>query len=471
MATKKLEPVAVAFVHKELAHDSQLTEEIDDATTALVQPYASYSKDEMPSMGDVFLAPNVDVDSMSGALTGYVATVMGSAPASGVITNALGTGTTWFRVNKDKRRIEDDDLEREFKPIETLPSGVHISVVTGLEYPRIVHYVVAHGNDNVAAQAFADKVASSGASLDDITAGALSDGYNDVINRSLEVRRRAITEFLSAHKLAYDEATSESNMLSNFVVRSDALSEKAHSALVGPKNVHLVYAGVADPLESHSGIMMYRGPIAGYSLFAGPTKTVKARASVAWSNADSVERPFSMFPVDTGRFLGKQTGRTEDRHKDSSATIKDLHRRRVKTSGAVRSYNPLGEVAMHAPNDAHFIATLTALGAPPGGKVTQQHFDAVVTQVPALETRDMSLEELVFVANNAKETLLPVETNSFIRMLANWPAAGQQKLSEVFAKQQDDAVNVDVNLLRSMAKHAASQVEVAKEPVSEDFAE
>ena len=475
----KLEPI-VAFVHKELVHSSQSSDDIDLAVAKLVQPYASYDKNEMPAMRDVYLAPNVDIAPETGALTGYVATVMGSAPAAGVVTSALGTGTSWYRVlskDGDKlRKIEDDDLERIFKPIDTLPAGVRVSIVSGMEYPSIVHYAVVHGNDVVAAEAFADKVAGSSATLDDVMTGPYASAYTDVIARSHEARRQAAVAFIEAHGLALDEKVPESNVVSHFMLRSAPLSEAAHSSLVGPKNVFLVYAGVADTSEAHSGVMMYRGPIAGYTLFTGPTKTVKTRASVAWSNADlsaasaTKHRPFSMLPVDTGRFLGKATQRTADRHKGTNATIANVHQRRVKTSGAVRSYNPLADVVMHAPNDPHLISSLTALGMPPGGLVTSQILDVVVTQVPALETRDMSLDELVYVASRATEKTLPVATQSFLRMLANWPLAGEKKLSEVFASQHDDVVDVNVDMLQAMAKHAAAAAAVTT-PTTLDYAE
>ena len=447
-------------LHSDLVHASTMTPELNIAIAAFMQPYVSVT-DALPAMRDVYLSPSTGVDA-DGRLRGYVASVVGSASATaGVLTPAIGTGTTWLRVTSaEGRRINDDDLERAFEPLHSYTTaGMRVSVVSGLEYPSIVHYVVVHGNDAEAAAALVAQATKSRASVDDLMSGSLAAAYAEVIKRSYEARLKSADEFMRAHGLELDETVAAANQLSDFIVHSPALSEVAKSSRLGAKNVHLVYSDVADPSHAHTGVLMYRGPIAGYTHFAGAAKTVKGRASVAWSNAELADtrekRPFSMMPVDTGTFLGTHTRRTADRHKNTSAVIRNVHQRRVKWSGAVRSYNPLAEVVMHAPNDAHVLDALSRLGVPPGGAVVPQTLDVVVTELPAIDTCSMTLAELVSVASKASEKRLPVDTGTFVRMLGTYPSAGSLELASVFSSQADGAVNVDVELLRDIA---ASQV-------------
>ena len=366
-------------------------------------------------------------------------------------------------TSADGSRVNDEALEHAFAPVGeayTTP-GMRVSVVSGLEYPSIVHYIVVQGNDSEAAEALVAQAKKSRATLDDLVSGSLAPAYTDVIKRSYEARLKSADEFMRAHGLELDDAVPAANQLSNFIVHSPALSEVAKSSRTGAKNIHLVYADVADPSHAHSGVMMYRGAIAGYTHFAGAAKTVKGRASVAWSNAEladtHVKRPFSMMPVDTGIFLGSHTRRAADRHKNTSALIREVHARRVKWSGAVRSFNPLAEVVMHAPNDTHVIEALTRLGVPPGGVVVPQTLDVVVTELPALDTSAMSLDELVGIASKAEEKRLPVDTGSFVRMLASYPAAGELELANVFSSQHNGTVDVNVELLRDMSSSTSTK--------------
>jgi hypothetical protein len=449
--------------HDELVHESAMTPELELAAVRLSKPYLNVNAGA-PAMHDLYLLPNVRVGE-SGALSGYVATIEGSAPASGVVTEALGEGTTWLRVTKAAgSRIDDDELERAFTPITTASPGLRVSVVSGVEYPARVHYIVVHGNDVETAAAFADSIKKSAATLDDVMqmSGRHHEAYLEVMQRSRDARLRTANEFMRSHSLVADESSDQTALAdvpSTYLVHSPALSEAAQSTRMLAKNVYLAYSDAVDPNDAHSGVMVYRGPIAGYTLFKGPAKTIKGRDSAAFSNAQlsslsakhSGERVFSVLPADTGDYLGKHSRRAADRHKNTSAAIADVQTRRVKWTGAVRSYNPSSERIMHAPNDTHLISAFSSLGVPPGGVVTSQLLDVVVTQLPALETADMSLEELVTIADNATEETLPVRTGAFVAMLSSYPYTHSVDLSSVFAGQRGDTVAVDVNLLRNIS--------------------
>lgn len=459
-----------ATKHDELVHPSVDTPEFEDAVASLLAPYASYSKDAAPLMRDLYLAPNAGIEPTSGALRGYVAAVSGMAPATaseegetGVLTSAIGTGTTWLRVKTaDGRRIEDDALEKAFKPVDeyTTP-GMRVAVVTGLEYPALVHYVVVTGNDVAAATALVEAASKSKASVEDVVAGALAPALDSVMKKSHDARVRTANEFMAAHGLAADESVAVSNAPTNFFVHSAALSVPAESSQRGAHNVYLAYSAVADPSTAHSGLMLYRGPIAGAARFMGPATTSKGLPSSAWSNAklapNSPEyRPFSMMPADTGLYTPGTKGRIADRHKGSSPVFANLHTRRVKQSGAIQSYNPLANEIYHSPHDEWFTSSLARLGTPLGERLSCELFEAVTTQLPALDTTRMALGELVELATKASEKEFRVETGAFLKMIAPWPKAASQPLATIFANQKHGAVAVSVDMLRAIYSHAAA---------------
>ena len=462
MATLHDDPVSDAYggggeglpaLHKELLHDSRNNEQLDAAIKRLIRPYLMATG--RPQMHDVVLAPNTSVIGGGAELSGFVATVEGRALAVGtIVTEALGSGTTWFRVTgANGAKIDDDALAAAFKPLEYSHTGMRVSIVSGLEYPSTAHYVVVHGNDMGAARALVAKAAAAHATVEDVVKGELAAEYAALIKRSYSARTKTAAEFVRAHGLEMDGKAAPGNVQTHFIEHSHALSEKAQSSRVAASNVFVVYNNVIDPSEAHSGAMMYRGPIAGYTFIAGPKHTVKGTASAAWTNADvlpNVAHPFSMLPADTGLYIGAKSRRAPDRHKNTNERVREAHSRRVRWSGPVSSYNPLAEQIMHAPTDAHVIDTFSALGAPPGGAISMQLFDVVVTEVPGLITTNMSLDALVDIAEKSTEKSLPVNTGSFLRALAAWPDAPKQRLATLFASQHGDVVDVDVATLKTI---------------------
>lgn len=434
--------LALPTVHKELVHSS-VHDALDEGISELICQYAGVSG-QSATMHNLYLAPNAAITD-EGRLTGYVATINGSAPADPVVTATTGAGTTWLRVNgaEDAQR-----LAAVFRP-----SGAHknmrVSVVSGDEYPSTVQYIVAEGNDHEAATALASEVEHTRATLDDVVEGRLAADYVQVIQRSKDARMRAIQEFMSAHGLESTGAQ-EGDHVSDYLVKVRALSKQAVSARIAGSNVYAAYSGVADPSESTLGVMVYRGPIAGYSLIKEREHSVGGKAANSWVNASSV-RPFSMFPVDTGRFT-KGSSRAADRNRETNDRVRAAHAERVKWAGKVSSYNPRALEVFHAPDDLHLIGAHKKLGVVPGGSITQQHLNTLVCEVPGLVTSDLPLERLVDVAERSTERSLPVKTGSFLRMLAQWDDAPAQRLSKLFETQEGDQVDVDTDVLKAMHK-------------------
>jgi len=241
--------------------------------------------------------------------------------------------------------------------------------------------------------------------------------------------------------------------MSNFIMNVRALSKAASSSRVSGKNVYAAYVGVADPSEAHSGVMMYRGPIAGYALYTGSVHSAAGKPSVSFTNEHG-QRPFSMFPVDTGLVADIKSAsskdRATDRHRDTNERVREAHARRVRWTGKVSSYNPQALSIYYAPNDLHLLSALKRLGVEPGGRINQQILNTLVCEVPPLDTKNLSLAALVDIADRSSERTLPVKTAAFLRMVADWPDAASQRLSELFSSQAGDCVDVDTEVLKTI---------------------
>jgi hypothetical protein len=463
-------------IHKQFVHASASTPELKRAILAFIGPYVSRTE-APPAIRDVLLMPNARANADTGRLEGYVATVAGIAAAAGVLAPDTGLGRSWFRVTKtDATPVVDTELVTNFEPLgeRYTHTGMRVSVVKGEEYPNMVHYLVVEGADREASAALLAQTTRARASLDDVVAGSLSALYTHALGAAKDAREKTAREFMTAHGFDVDGAAnpSQGEMLMNYVTLSEALSEPARSSRVGAKNMYLVYSHAADPSRSTSGVLMYRGPTAGYILHTGEARNVKGRQFLSFTNAelvvadspsvkaDSTTRLFSAWPADTGVYVGAHSNRTPDRHKGTSPAMAEVHAARVKWSGAVRSYNPLGETIMHAPNDSHLIACLTRLGAPPGGKVTPLTLENVVTELAPLDTRSMTPAELLVVARRASETTLPVATARVVAMLADHGAGVETlDLKTLFSSQQlgeGGSVDVDTGLLVQLATKSAS---------------
>ena len=440
--------LALPTVHKELVHEKAVSA-LEDAISNLIIEYTGVAG-ARPTMHDVFLAPNAGTDAKN-RLHGYVATVDGTAPAEALISDTLGSGITWMRVEGAEDAAE---LEKKFTATGMMP-GMIVSVVSGDEYPSTVQYIVAQGNDQTAAADLAAKVARTRASLDTVLTGSMAKDYVAVLTRSKDARMQALTQFMSTHQLEAT-GTGSGNITSNFIINVRALSKAAASSRVSGKNVYAAYSGVADPSEAHSGVMVYRGPIAGYVLYTGNVHSAAGKPSVSFTNENS-NRPFSIFPIDTGRALkSTSSSRALDRHRDTNERVREAHARRVRWTGKVSSFNPQALSVYHAPNDFHLLSALSRLGVEPGGRINQQILNTLVCEVPALETKNLSLPELVDVAQQSTERTLPVSTTSFLNMLASWPDAASQRLSELFSSQHNDTVDVDTEILKAIHSSSSS---------------
>ena len=155
----------------EFVPESRQTAALQAATVALVEPWVSQRLGRggtEQGMSALFLAPNVtatDVGAVgtsataAGAaplLSGWVATLHPEARVprggGGVVTAALGSGTSWFRVASAS--VDEARLLRGFRAagaVADLPAGVSVALVSGKEDFEPVHYIVARGNDAAAA--------------------------------------------------------------------------------------------------------------------------------------------------------------------------------------------------------------------------------------------------------------------------------------------------------------------------------
>jgi len=139
-------------VHKALAHTTT-HDRLDPAISQLITPYTGVAG-RKPTLHDLYLAPNASVVDDDQRLAGFVATVDGSAPAAPLVTERLGTGTTWLRLEETPSL---SSLEKSFAPQLADGAQMLVAVVKGNEYPSQVHYIVVAGNDRESARALAAK--------------------------------------------------------------------------------------------------------------------------------------------------------------------------------------------------------------------------------------------------------------------------------------------------------------------------
>jgi len=461
--------VRVPDVYNDLVHASRKDAALSKAVERLVAPFISMNG-EAPTMTELHLASNVALDAGT-RLSGFVALVQGEAPALPLLAgDQLGTGLTWFRLKDvEEPRLVKDFSSRAAPGFALDASGApegRVTVARGTEYPNTVFYLVVEANDRAAAAALREAVAKAGASVKDMvkTSGELKTKFQAVFRASRELRTSMALRFAEAHGLAIDTAASPGEQDTHVIQHSPLYSEASGGAGRDNRDAFLVYDNVVDCSEAHAGVLLFKGPISGYTLITGKQHQVRGKKSLSWDNSTRSRR-FSMFPADTGLYLGRSSGRIPDRHVNTSPAIQAAAKERIKWGGDVKSYNPNAELVYHSPTDAAFLQVQTALGAPPGGECGFVTLDTVVTELAGVTTKDQDLPQLIDTLDRSRETELPVKTTSsvFVSLVANWPAvrahlrakASDQvlaptTLAQVFAREQQDHVIVHEDVLRAV---------------------
>lgn len=418
-----------------------------------------YTANETPKGGnhvrEVHFMPNAGTDH-AGLPTGYVVVASKSALAapkdtatygSGLVTSALGTGTTVAAVSSavDVAKLAPRDVSKD---------GVTLMLVRGQEFPTPVHRIVAIGNDATAAKSLVADAAAKNSTLGDVVASA---SYEAVVQAGKKVREKAIRSYAKKNDLVIDE-----NTISDTV--SDALEEDDDDVVVR--------AGAFDPSTATSGTFTSYGRGVEHrahvpSEFGGPDKS-------SWTNA-SDERTFSAVPATTGL-----------EHDFKAATANDgnaaRERRRLvkqaadevstKWSGAVLSFHPRLDSAHYDPAmDAHYVRSMAALASDAANDVRATLMPALAVELPATDTHAMTLEELqalsteidARVPEEKRETTLPVSTTRLLEWLHASPTASERSLAGVFANQKADVTTVPVSLIKELHKEREALVATANE--------
>jgi hypothetical protein len=419
-------------------HPSTDTKQLREELTRFLEPLSMSG-----TLKDAYMLQSAGVDPTTDHLEGLVLTVAGDAPAS-VFTasHLLGYGTTWLRVqDSDGSEVDEQRIIKQFRTLPAEFSGMRVSLVSGLDFPDKAHYVVVEGNDSeVAAEVHERALAHS---IEDLVQGPMAMDYQRLVTSSFERRAAAAAEFMRVHQLELDSSMPTGNQLTHYIEHAHALSVQSKSSRQLSDNTFVAYVGAIDPSQTHSGVMVYRGSIAGYThMRLRQSKTVKGAPSSAWENSSlKAGRPFSMFPASTGLFV-EGSARAADRHKNMSERVRRAHSERVRWSGAVATYNPRADAIYHAVNDAHWIQASSELGVAPGGAVVSTDFNTVVTEVPPIETRHMRLAQLADVLENSQEKEMLVNTRSVVKWLNSYSKADQMDLGALFATQEGDVVTL-----------------------------
>lgn len=444
---------STATTVKSYAHESagdELVAPIEDLIGDFKMAAADGASD---GIRQLFLLPSAGIDQTTGKLEGVVATLGADAPAAPLVdTELLGFGTTWLRVTgADGAPVNDAAIVKRHAPLGDEHPGMRVALVSGDEYPAKAHYVVVEGNDRAAAAALAERART--ATVEELVQGPLAADYQALLASSYDRRVEAAGAFMERHNLDVDRSYKTGNHYTHYVEHVKALSRAAQSSRQRADNTFVAYMGASDPSTSHAGVMVYRGPIAGYTMArARESSTVKGAPSWAWSNAPADgSRPFSMFSASTGVHVAK-SGRAADRHKHSSDAVRAAHAERVCWAGSVRSYNPRADLRYHATNDLHWISMASKLGAPPGGAVETTTLDTVVAEVEGIETEAMSLDELADVLANSEESEVRCSTAAAIGWLhaADADTKTSMRLADVFARQNGDVVVLERDVVERL---------------------
>jgi hypothetical protein len=476
---------------------SALDASLKEPLLALTQPLEAHIR-------SITLTPASRVDATTGAVRGYVVLADGSAPvrdANGLFINdRTGTGVSWFTVvpaqDSAAAALRDDDgglapalldesavlrsfarAAKDAYSVERDAPGMSVGLYSYSDGFDTRYTVVVRGRDDDAYEALADKIELAAEEADararhysdgDNGAGgqprylslhevAASKEYVDLLRRSAALRDSVARRWAAAHGVALAPGTAGSHD-THFIVFSKAHSRDAPGSGKAPQRAYLVFDDTLDPASARGGVLLYRGPVAGYSLLQNKERADgEGRRTRAWAN-DSEERAFSLFPTHSGMHRG-ESNRARGMHRTMNAKIARAAARRIHWGGPVRKHNPAAD-EIYYDDDATTLKWLGQLGADPGNNIARTHLKLVAMELPGLDPRPLSLAQLVRIADVSGEAALPVyvgtSNNVVTAIVRSWPTLRRKlgtarTLADVLRHENDDGtiIVVDTDVLRA----------------------
>lgn len=413
-------------IHYLLSARDSITPGVEKALLKVTQAF----RDEPHKFHALHTLANLDA---LPTLDGFVAIVSSDTKASAFAGQKWGSGVSWVEVKRtDGEPITAANTRNVPTPTVTFEgtsADAHVKLLRAPGWPNEKYVAVAHAHSDKAAQAFDRAFADS-----TIQQAYDSSDYDAVQSAGAQARAALIDAIMEDHGLeAVDSLKSAST---HFLAPSAGYSTSKDRATA-------VYSGAFDTSKAVDGIMVYRGPLAGYTYIADTEHADQHGNSTRGFTTQSDTRAFSVYPAHTGvcRSLGKHA---VDRHLKQNDAIAEEGAARLTWTGPVQSFNPAAEVAYHAFNDKEYARTSAQLINPFSPTLTIEHGVTLAHSLRGLETHDMSAAELNYVFDNATgEAQLPISSDSPIVMdtLAQWDKVSQatnwKNKRQLFATESD----------------------------------
>jgi hypothetical protein len=426
-----------------------------------------------------------------GRARGYVFRVLGStavdARETPFVHSKTGAGVSWYGLEAFDDKALNKRIAAAHKSgsaaaaAPPLPPGM--SVFTALSHRTwdTRHFLIVHGVDRAASTALLDRVeaavrAGAPLSVADVVASA---EYARVLKDSAAARRRVADAYVAAHSLTY--AAAARGDTGTHTTHALETADDASLALGAP--VVDVYDDATNPARAHDGVLVYKGPIGGFTLRRGPTKATGAGASsrhfttpvAAEHLGGATGTSLNVVATTSGHYYGDAppaaaasgdlVRRVPALSAATSAAHAAEHERRVHYSGALVGYNPRAHQRYNADDDDHARETRTRLGlaAPASGGAGDDELEefALTTlsaELPSLDPLDMSFEQLAAAAAvTSARTIAVPESGLVVKSLVrNWAAiSGALRLTSyasALAAHHDGVVDVSTDIVRAVAR-------------------
>jgi len=387
----------------------------------------------------------------AGESSGYVLAVKGNAlvweVANPFVTAQIGSGVTALAVQSP---VNEEDFLRTFKTqteYDPYEQGAQLEFNLGKKLDHFgsnpEYLVLIRGNDRAAAAKLLDTIVPGNTKVRQV---AESAEYTDAVESSRSLRIAAGVQWAAVHGLEVDTVP-----VADVVTHSLELATGKFGDNVKDK-VYLAYNDAINTSKSTSGALVYQGPMGKYQWFRGPqTKNGVGDTAHWWSNAIP-GRPFSVAPANTGR-VQENSSRKAAMHPDMA---RQEASRRLRFGGVSKKWHPVAEQAYYD-LDLNWAKVQTAMGAPEGGPVTRETITIVATALPPFHVSNLSLHDLLDVADKSGEPEFPVRIDGPIvsKLQQNWPKvrarlAGESTLSALLANETNDEVTLSTEVFRAL---------------------
>ena len=423
--------------------------------------------------GTFFPTPSRSIGA-DGRVHGYVLRVHGSTAVdrreSPFVHTKTGTGVSWYAIEPFDNKALNARIKAESAAnarAARWPAGASMFTASMHVGWDTRHFLIVHGVDARASAALLDRVEAAvhaGAPLS-VAAVADSAEYAAVLAASAAARERLARAYASHHGLVFasgDAAADNGSHTTHSLESSDDASRVLKERVID------VYDDAANTVNAHAGVLVYRGPIGGFTLRRGPQQSSGAgvpsryfTTSIAAEHASSANVALNVAATTTGHYYEapehKLVAAALVRRTPalSAVNVPDEHARRVHAAGVLTGYNPNATRRYNADTDEVARATHRRLGI---DALETYELVTLSAELPSLDPLAMNFEQLATAAAvTSAPTIAVPESGRVVKSLVrNWPAlAAELQLSSyasALARHHDGIVELDTPIVRAVAR-------------------